>query len=280
MRATRHKFGRASGFTLIELLVVIAVVALLIGLLAPSLRSARESARTIKCLSNQRQMIVGWTLYASRYQDRAMPLAYWSTADIGNGQQVFWWGTQGTKTAPPEYAKGFLGPYLDASLANGSVFECPNQAWGTYRAQGPSGTVTSTYGYNGYYLSPSKTPGWAGSISSQSWKKTTDLLTPWNLLVFADTLLAGAPNQQPSNNALLDPPMLYSNKKWAKNPNPTTAFRHGGWSTRSVAAAMADGHAATIRARSEWLTQPKDGIGSVEGTDGMAPYYVPDWSMW
>lgn len=280
---------RARGFTLVELLVVIAVVAVLVSILLPALAGARESARTVKCLSNQRQLATGWTLYANDFKDRAMPLAYWAIEDIGSGQQIFWWGTHGTATTPPEYGKGFIAPYLDSVLHDGSVFECPNQPWGTYRAQGPSKTITSTYGYNGYYLSPSKTPGWAFSIGHRPWRRVADIVQPTELMVFADALLPAPGSAQPSNNALLDPPRLFSRSgggggSWSANASPTTAFRHGrgagGKRLGACVAAMGDGHVEPINARAGWLTHPAQGVGSVNGAATNGPRYVPDWEAW
>ena len=51
-------------FTLIELLVVIAVIAVLMAILMPALRAAKELARSSNCLSNQRSLVLAYTMYA------------------------------------------------------------------------------------------------------------------------------------------------------------------------------------------------------------------------
>ena len=66
--STGHCAARRHGFTLIELLVVIAIIALLVGILLPSLAGARESARTTACSSNLRQLGVASVAYAADHR--------------------------------------------------------------------------------------------------------------------------------------------------------------------------------------------------------------------
>src|SRR5438270_5316559 len=59
---------RRSGFTLIELLVVIGIIGLLISILLPALRKAREQANAVICQSNQRQLMIAFLMFANDHQ--------------------------------------------------------------------------------------------------------------------------------------------------------------------------------------------------------------------
>jgi prepilin-type N-terminal cleavage/methylation domain-containing protein len=56
--------SRTRGFTLIELLVVIAVIAILMAIMIPSLRAARELAVGSACAANQKSLGLAYTMYA------------------------------------------------------------------------------------------------------------------------------------------------------------------------------------------------------------------------
>lgn len=81
-----QKVARSRAFTLIELLVVVAIIALLISMLLPSLKSAREQSRETVCASNMRQIMIVNTTYAIENRDTTWHSNQWLRAPDHRGK--------------------------------------------------------------------------------------------------------------------------------------------------------------------------------------------------
>ena len=115
--AKRGTFTSRKAFTLIELLVVIAIIAILAAILFPVFAQAREKARQTSCLSNIKQLTLGFMMYSQDY-DEQFPQWQWDVSwASGTGKPA----NNGTSL----WCNAIF-PYVK----NSQVYNCPSDARG------------------------------------------------------------------------------------------------------------------------------------------------------
>jgi len=262
---------RRTGFTLIELLIVISCISILSMLLMPVMARARGMARSIHCGNDLRQIGHAWMLYSQCNDDYCMPQA------MGLSPKTYWWGLD---TNPPDHRRGLLHRYLAVDSGRDTVFDCPEQPWGSYPyVQGASRThATTTYGYNGLYLAAPASNWVFGSARHEvRWRTMDEIASPSLLFVFADTLIDHGSTY--GNTCLLDGPMIPrvcpgGTTTWSTNAFPTLCFRHKG----SANVFHADGHIGAYKMADANIASDRHRTGSIGDTP--APHYVPYYESW
>jgi len=113
--------SRRAGVTLVELLVVIGIIAVLIGILLPSLSKARQAAQTTQCLSNMRQIVQACINYSVDNNGAMIPSNY------DNGKVVVWWPSilvnGGYLTAPKVDPANYK---TSPPMTGKNIFYCPS----------------------------------------------------------------------------------------------------------------------------------------------------------
>jgi len=155
-------------FTLIELLVVVAIIAVLVALLLPTLKAARDRARSIACLSNLRQVLTVNFMYANDHNGIVPP-----------GFADPW------KSAPPFdiYPNaGWMQFLCPTYWSSRDIWSCPAMREIDRRNVGPGVTevcilATCTYGH-AYY----------SSWGQNRFRTTSSFDDPVNTIFFSDSI--------------------------------------------------------------------------------------------
>ncbi|MBM3477325.1 MAG: prepilin-type N-terminal cleavage/methylation domain-containing protein [Armatimonadetes bacterium] len=137
---------RGRGFTLIELLVVIAIIAILAAILFPVFARAREKARQVSCLSNEKQVVLGLLMYAQDYDERLM-----APRHPGRGCPSPTGADNGHRTY-----KVLVNPYIKST----QLWKCPSEDTNRFESNVAQEGIQDIRGH--YGLNNATTCGWKG----------------------------------------------------------------------------------------------------------------------